>query len=62
MLASGVTEKIKKSVALSGMKDMTTDYILKTVVELGKKFANGVLAFRQGYPREATRRPLMIVL
>ncbi|KAG1804512.1 uncharacterized protein BJ212DRAFT_1449734 [Suillus subaureus] len=37
VLALGATEKIKKSVASSGMKDMTTGYILEMVVELGKK-------------------------
>ncbi|KAG1833933.1 hypothetical protein EV424DRAFT_1468957 [Suillus variegatus] len=36
-LALGATEKIKKSVASSGMKDTITGYILETVVELGKK-------------------------
>ncbi|KAG1723899.1 hypothetical protein EDB19DRAFT_1915867 [Suillus lakei] len=36
-LASGATEKIKKSVASSGVKDTITGYILETVVELGKK-------------------------
>ncbi|KAG1851927.1 hypothetical protein F4604DRAFT_1883535 [Suillus subluteus] len=36
-LSSGTTEKIKKSVASSGVKDTTTGYILGTVVELGKK-------------------------
>ncbi|KAG1786006.1 uncharacterized protein HD556DRAFT_1207162, partial [Suillus plorans] len=36
-LASGATEKVKKSVASSGVKDTITGYILETVVELGKK-------------------------
>jgi hypothetical protein len=36
-LTSGATDKIKKSVALSGMKDMTPGHILETVVKLGKK-------------------------
>ncbi|KAG2051957.1 hypothetical protein BDR06DRAFT_1059597 [Suillus hirtellus] len=37
VLALGATDKIKKSVTSSGMKDMTTGYILETVIELGKK-------------------------
>lgn len=37
MLALGATEKIKKSVASSGVKDTITGYILETVIELGKK-------------------------
>ncbi|KAG2336391.1 hypothetical protein BDR05DRAFT_978801 [Suillus weaverae] len=36
-LCSGASEKIKKSVASSGVKDTTTSYVLETVVEPGKK-------------------------
>ncbi|KAG2146590.1 uncharacterized protein EDB93DRAFT_1085956 [Suillus bovinus] len=36
-LCSGASEKIKKSVVSSGVKDTTTGSILETVVELGKK-------------------------
>ncbi|KAG2086659.1 uncharacterized protein F5147DRAFT_659159 [Suillus discolor] len=37
VLALCATEKIKKSVASSGVKDTITGYILETVIELGKK-------------------------
>ncbi|KAG2156935.1 uncharacterized protein EDB93DRAFT_1247115 [Suillus bovinus] len=41
-LDSGASEKIKKSVSSTGIKDTTTGYILEAVVEMGKKLCKRV--------------------
>lgn len=42
VLNSGASEKIKKSVSSSGVKDTTTGYILEAIVEMGKKLRKRV--------------------
>jgi len=37
VLNSGASEKIKKSISLTGIKDTMTGYNLEAVVEMGKK-------------------------
>jgi hypothetical protein len=41
-LNSGVSQKIKKSVSSTGVKDTTTGYILEAIVEMGKKLRKRV--------------------
>ncbi|KAG2120425.1 uncharacterized protein F5147DRAFT_562462 [Suillus discolor] len=51
-LQSGASEKIKKSVASTGVKDTTTAYILDAVVEMGKKLRKRVAGIQPKHDSE----------